>query len=154
MHRFYLGDMPQQPLAQVPVDAQWDWQEKGACRSADPTLFFHPQNERGEVVITTDGPDYHPFMSYAQRGDLRRELYRASVSRATPRNIEVLQGMLEKRHELATLLGYRSWAEYVTEDKMIASAGNAVAFVERTAAAARTRLGAELAVMLAMARRD
>jgi len=39
--------MPQQPLAQVPADAIWGWQELGACRSADPDLFFHPQNERG-----------------------------------------------------------------------------------------------------------
>lgn len=39
--------MPQQPLAQVPQDAIWEWQERGACREADPTLFFHPQNERG-----------------------------------------------------------------------------------------------------------
>lgn len=39
--------MPQQPLARVPEDAVWHWQEDGACRSADPVLFFHPQNERG-----------------------------------------------------------------------------------------------------------
>lgn len=39
--------MPQQPLAQVPKDAQWFWQEHGSCRDADPLLFFHPQNERG-----------------------------------------------------------------------------------------------------------
>lgn len=39
--------MPQQPLAQVPSDAQWHWQEHGSCRVADPLLFFHPQNERG-----------------------------------------------------------------------------------------------------------
>lgn len=39
--------MPQQPLAQVPSDVVWQWQERGACREADPTLFFHPQNERG-----------------------------------------------------------------------------------------------------------
>lgn len=39
--------MPQQPLAQVPQDAQWNWQEHGSCREADPLLFFHPQNERG-----------------------------------------------------------------------------------------------------------
>lgn len=25
----------------------WDWQLQGACRSADPTLFFHPEGERG-----------------------------------------------------------------------------------------------------------
>ncbi len=53
-HRFYLGDMPQQPLAQVPVDAIWDWQEHGSCRSADPTLFFHPQNERGSARRSRD----------------------------------------------------------------------------------------------------
>jgi len=39
--------MPQQPLAKVPDDVQWHWQEVGACREADPLLFFHPQNERG-----------------------------------------------------------------------------------------------------------
>jgi len=39
--------MPQQPLAQVPLDSKWHWQELGLCRSVDPMLFFHPQNERG-----------------------------------------------------------------------------------------------------------
>lgn len=41
--------MPQQPLAQVPDDAVWHWQENGNCRTADPALFFHPQNERGST---------------------------------------------------------------------------------------------------------
>ena len=39
--------MPQQPLAQVPLDSKWHWQEFALCRSVDPLLFFHPQNERG-----------------------------------------------------------------------------------------------------------
>ena len=46
--------MPQQPLAQVPDDATWFWQEGGACREVDPTLFFHPQNERGTARIRRD----------------------------------------------------------------------------------------------------
>lgn len=46
--------MPQQPLAQVPRDATWEWQERGACREADPTLFFHPQNERGLARLRRD----------------------------------------------------------------------------------------------------
>ncbi len=46
--------MPQQPLAQVPHDATWFWQEHGSCRSVDPTLFFHPQNERGTARIRRD----------------------------------------------------------------------------------------------------
>ena len=46
--------MPQQPLAQVPKDAVWHWQEHGACLEADPLLFFHPQNERGSARIRRD----------------------------------------------------------------------------------------------------
>ncbi len=46
--------MPQQPLAKVPDDVQWHWQEHGACREADPLLFFHPQNERGRSRVLRD----------------------------------------------------------------------------------------------------
>lgn len=46
--------MPQQPLAQVPDDAQWFWQDHASCREADPLLFFHPQNERGSSRIRRD----------------------------------------------------------------------------------------------------
>lgn len=46
--------VPQQPLAQVPLDSKWHWQERGLCRSADPLLFFHPQNERGSSRVRRD----------------------------------------------------------------------------------------------------
>lgn len=46
--------MPQQPLAQVPLDSTWHWQELGLCRNADPLLFFHPQNERGSSRVRRD----------------------------------------------------------------------------------------------------
>ena len=53
-----IGDgrcyVPQQPLSQVPADATWEWQEVGACREADPDLFFHPQNERGLARVRRD----------------------------------------------------------------------------------------------------
>ena len=50
----YLWAMPQQSLAQVPTDAQWFWQDHGSCRTADPLLFFHPQNERGNARSKRD----------------------------------------------------------------------------------------------------
>lgn len=30
-----------------PIADVWDWQFEGACRSGDPTVFFHPEGERG-----------------------------------------------------------------------------------------------------------
>lgn len=37
------GDDPSLPLA---VEADWEWQLRGACRTADGELFFHPYGER------------------------------------------------------------------------------------------------------------
>ena len=30
-----------------PVADLWEWQLDGACREADPRIFFHPEGERG-----------------------------------------------------------------------------------------------------------
>jgi len=31
----------------APTQDEWEWQYAGACRDADPNLFFHPEGERG-----------------------------------------------------------------------------------------------------------
>jgi len=38
-----------------PLVDLWEWQNKGACRSADDTLFFHPEGERGLAQQRRDG---------------------------------------------------------------------------------------------------
>ena len=43
--------------------------------------------------------------------------------------------MIARRDELARLVGYRSWADYITADKMVGSAANASAFIDRVIAA-------------------
>ena len=30
-----------------PLADLWEWQLQGACRTADPDVFFHPEGERG-----------------------------------------------------------------------------------------------------------
>jgi WhiB family redox-sensing transcriptional regulator len=37
-----------------PVADLWEWQLVGACRDADPTLFFHPEGERGPARRNRD----------------------------------------------------------------------------------------------------
>src|SRR5262249_34926923 len=77
----------------------------------------HSPGANGKVSLTTDYPDYHPFMAYARSGKAREAFWRASNTRA-PANSEVLLRLMAKRHELATLLGYANWADYTTENKM------------------------------------
>jgi thimet oligopeptidase len=94
-------------------------------------LAAHPPNERGLVAITTDSPDYNPFMTYAADDELRRELYVAFRSRADRHNEGVLREILKLRAEKAGLLGYQHWADYITADKMIGSGARAAEFIER-----------------------
>ena len=86
-------------------------------------------------TITTDSPDYIPFMTYSRSSSAREQLWKVYRQRAHPRNLEVLDRMLARRHEMARLLRYESWAAYVTEDKMIGSAAAANDFIERIASA-------------------
>jgi thimet oligopeptidase len=105
-------------------------------------------------TITTDYPDYVPFMTYSQSSAARERLWKTYRQRAHPKNLEVLDRMLQRRFELAQLLGHPSWAAYVTEDKMIGSAQAAGEFIEKIAAAAERRARDDFAVLLGRKRRD
>jgi thimet oligopeptidase len=117
-------------------------------------LRTHPPGPDGRVTVTTDAADYVPFVTWARSARAREALWRLHRLRGYPRNLEVLSRLLTLRAELAGLLGYPSWAAYVTEDKMIGGAEAAAAFVERIASASEGRLRDDLRELLAMKRRD
>ena len=114
----------------------------------------HPPGADGKVVVTTDNTDYVPFMTYARSERAREALWRLYRLRGHPRNLDVLARMLARRAEVAKLLGYESWAAYVTEDKMIGSAGAAAEFVEKIARAAEARMRRDFAQLLARKREE
>jgi len=108
----------------------------------------HKPNEKGEIIITTNYPDYIPFMSYADSTELRKKLYIASRARGDKNNGEVLKQILALRAEKAKLLGYANWADYATEDKMMKSGKNAAKFIERVVKTAQKRAKRDYAELL------
>ncbi len=114
----------------------------------------HPEDASGAVTITTDGPDYVPFATYSRRDDLREQLYREYVTRATPVNLELLGEILARRHELAGLLGFEDWAGYATEDKMARTTQAVREFLERVVELATPRMQAEYDELLEELRRE
>ncbi|HEY3242283.1 MAG TPA: M3 family metallopeptidase, partial [Phycisphaerae bacterium] len=114
----------------------------------------HAPGEDGKITLTTDYPDYIPFMSYAKSGPARHKLYMAYRNRAYPVNIAVLDQLLAKRYELAKLLGYQDYAVYITEDKMIKTATAVTDFIERIARMAEGPAAADMAELLAAKRLD
>src|SRR5439155_4240934 len=136
-------------------DVRWIEVEPGELAGLpEDYVRARPPRPDGKVRITTDTPDYVPFLNYASSSPARERLWRVYRQRAHPRNLDALARMLEKRHELADLLGYPSWSSYVTEDKMIGSAQAAGDFIARISAAAEARMSHEYQALLERRRRD
>jgi thimet oligopeptidase len=108
----------------------------------------------GRVAVTTNTPDYVPVMTYAKSRALRERLWRAYRSRAFPANETVLKELLHKRFELANLLGYKNWADYVTETKMVKSEAAAREFIERGERATKARAEADMSRLLQRKQQD
>jgi thimet oligopeptidase len=117
-------------------------------------LAAHPPAGDGLVTVTTNPPDIGPVMTYARKRDVREQLWRAYRTRAFPANVEVLKTMLAKRFELATLLGYSSWADFALETKMAKNARTAAAFIEKGRSATLVRAERDLATLLARKQQD
>ena len=73
-------------------------------------------------VITPQAPSYVPFMKYSECRDLRKELYMAYNTQCThhndQNNLEIVKQLVNLRMELAQLLGYTDYADYVLRKRM------------------------------------
>ncbi len=113
----------------------------------------HKPGADGKIIITTNYPDALPVLKFSKSDDLRRRLFLAFQTRAYPKNKEVLENMMKTRYQIATILGYASWADYNAADKMIQQGGNIADFIEKVDAAARPVTQREFAMLLAEKRK-
>jgi thimet oligopeptidase len=114
----------------------------------------HKPDANGNITLTIDYPDSLPVFSYARNEDLRKRMFLEYNNRAFPKNIAVLDQMMAKRAELAKLIGYQTWADYITADKMVESARNASAFIDRIVAASGSKSNVEYATLLKRKQQD
>jgi thimet oligopeptidase len=104
------------------------------------------------VTLTTDPPDMMPVMTFAASAALRERMFLAYNTRAYPENRQLLLDLLATRQEIASVLGFRSWADLATADQMMESAANVREFLARLDEASREGARDEHAQVLAFAR--
>ncbi|MDD6777571.1 MAG: M3 family metallopeptidase [Bacteroidales bacterium] len=78
-------------------------------------------------LITLQAPSYGPFMKYSTRRDLREKLYMMYNTRNTKgeyNNLELIKELSLARYEMAKLLGYKNYADYVLRQRMAESVDN------------------------------
>ena len=113
----------------------------------------HKPDASGKVTLKTDNTDYIPFREYATNDAAQKAFYELYTHRAYPKNLEVLSRLLQKRYELAKVLGYPDWAAYITEDKMVETKQNAADFIEKITAASQAGSQRDYDQLLAYRRR-
>lgn len=86
-------------------------------------------------VFTLAYPSYGPFMTYAENQSLREQMWRAYNSRgnrggATDNN-EIIRQITSLRLQMAQMLGYNTYAEYVLANRMVKDPKTLVAFQQK-----------------------
>lgn len=79
-------------------------------------------------VFTLDFPSYSPFMTYSTCRKLRKQMYMARntvcTHENTENNLEICKRLVNLRREIAQLLGFKTYAEYVLKNRMAGNARN------------------------------
>jgi thimet oligopeptidase len=112
----------------------------------------HPADENGVITLTTDFPDMQPVMTFATNADLRLRMFRAYNTRAYPSNRQLLLDLLALRQQVASILGFASWADLATANQMMGSAARMKTFIGELEQASRAGAEKEYEMVLAFAR--
>lgn len=86
------------------------------------------EQEKEGWIFTLDYPSYSPFMTYSTQRELRKEMYMARNTECThdndSNNLEICKRLINLRRELAQLLGYSTYADYVLKHRMASNVEN------------------------------
>ena len=106
-------------------EAQLDGLPETAREAA--ALTAKEQGKQG-WVFTLDMPSYSPFMTYSTQRDLRKQMYMARNTVCThdnsENNLDICKRLVNLRREIAQLLGYKTYADYVLKRRMASNSRN------------------------------
>ncbi|PID69093.1 MAG: peptidase M3 [Flavobacteriales bacterium] len=109
-------------------------------------------------VITLDYPSYIPFMTYAEHRNLRKKLATAFGARGFQdnknNNEKIVIKIAKLRHKRAQLLGYKSHAHFVLEERMAKDPDTVKDFIEELLQKAKPAAIKEFETLKALAKKD
>jgi oligopeptidase A len=122
---------------------------------------YGQQRELEQPVATLDFPSYIAIMTYAEKRELREELYKAYTTRASDQsthseydNTAIMEEILKLRQEMAVLLGFSNYAELSLASKMAPNVATVQSFLEDLAEHSKAPAEQEVAELKAIAAAD
>ncbi|MDO6775276.1 M3 family metallopeptidase [Shewanella sp. 3_MG-2023] len=112
------------------------------------------RGHEGKWVFTTQRPSITPFLTYAENRDLREALFKGYIERANNNNGNDNKTGLAKiaslRAEKAKLMGYKTHAHFVLEERTAKTPENVYGLLDKVWPAALAQANAEVADMQAL----
>jgi len=97
------------------------------------------------TVLANVTTDYLRVLDNTKSEATRKRLETERDNLARAENIPLLEKILPLRDDIAKKLGYKSWADYQTEVKMVKNAATAIDFLEKLKTGLQPKFDAELA---------
>lgn len=112
--------------------------------------------EKEGWIFTLDHPSYVPFLTYADNRELRKKMAIAFGAKGFQKNEfnneEIILKIAKLRHERANLLGYKTHAHFVLEERMAESPEKVFSFLNDLLAKAKPAAQKEFAELTAFAK--
>ncbi|MFO8020977.1 MAG: M3 family metallopeptidase [Perlabentimonas sp.] len=100
----------------------------------DSAALAAQEKELTGWVITLHMPMFLPFMKFSEKRELREKIYKAYNKRCfngnANDNTELIKRIVNLRLNIANLLGYKTYADYVLEERMAISTDKVNGFLE------------------------
>lgn len=106
------------------------------------------KGKSGKWVFTLAYPSYIPFMTYAENREIRKELFTAFNTKCCKGdeldNQQHILDMLRLKTERAALLGYKSFSDFVLEERMAKSGPEVIDFLSNLLKKAKPKAAKEV----------
>ena len=116
------------------------------------------EQEKQGWVFTLDMPSYSPFMTYSTQRELRKQMYMARNTECThdnsENNLDICKRLINLRREIAQLLGYKTYADYVLKRRMASKPRNVYRLLNDLIEAYKPTALQEKAELVKMAKKD
>lgn len=76
------------------------------------------EGKEGYKYVSMKYPEVLPALKLCKNEETRRKLNFAHGTRCLEENVPLLEDLVAKRHQLAEILGYSSYSEYILEVRM------------------------------------
>ncbi len=106
------------------------------------------KTQDGNYLVGVDYPTYFQVIEHADVEDTRKRLFEAFNNRAYPANQNLLIEIMAIRHELATILGFESFAAFNIVNQMAASPARVDTFLKELRTYAQKKADQEINAFL------